>query len=307
MKACRFTVGGLILGVLLFLVSTSTSWAIQQEQTTAGERFKDAASARPHADMSLSEIDRQLSNVLSGLWSLAIQNNLSLKRGGLIEGTEWSDSLFFQPSLPVPIGRGKDWVFIARPVFPFVSNPILDHMSADGVSGRESGFGDIQLMSLVGPNRKEGLVWGVGPTFKFPTASDAVLGQGKYQAGPAGLLTYLSKQWTLGINVQHWMSYAGSDDRPATAQTDIDYVIVDHLPGGWSVGMTPKISIDWEAKSDDRLTLPVGFGVGRVIRIGKTPMKIRFEVQYAVVRPESYGTAWNFRLQLVPVIPNPFR
>ena len=31
------------------------------------------------------------------------------------------------------------------------------------------------------------------------------------------------------------------------------------------------------------------------------------EVQYSVIQPDDYGTEWNFRLQIVPVLPNPFK
>ena len=44
-----------------------------------------------------------------------------------------------------------------------------------------------------------------------------------------------------------------------------------------------------------------------MIKIGKVPVKFRIEAQYSVVRPDDYGTEWNIRLQIVPVIPNPFK
>ena len=71
--------------------------------------------------------------------------------------------------------------------------------------------------------------------------------------------------------------------------------------------MGPTISIDWEASSGDKLTLPSGLGITKTIRFGKTPMKLRFEPQYSIVRPDDFGTVWNFRVQVTPVIRNPFR
>jgi hypothetical protein len=37
------------------------------------------------------------------------------------------------------------------------------------------------------------------------------------------------------------------------------------------------------------------------------PVKFRLEPQYSIIRPDDYGTEWNIRLQITPVIPNPFK
>jgi hypothetical protein len=71
--------------------------------------------------------------------------------------------------------------------------------------------------------------------------------------------------------------------------------------------MGPTISVDWEANSGDKLTLPIGLGISKTIRIGKMPMKLRFEPQYSIVHPDDFGPVWNFRFQITPVLPNPFR
>ena len=70
-------------------------------------------------------------------------------------------------------------IFIARPVFPMVTSPILDPSESDGVRGHTTGFGDIEMFTLFGPNRVDGVVWGIGSTFRFPTATSDRLGQGK--------------------------------------------------------------------------------------------------------------------------------
>ena len=82
---------------------------------------------------------------------------------------------------------GEDKIFIARPVFPMVTNPVLDPNQSDGVRGHTTGFGDIEVFTLFGPSRMDGVVWGIGSTFRFPTATSDRLGQGKYQAGPAAM------------------------------------------------------------------------------------------------------------------------
>lgn len=269
--------------------------------------FFGGATSLQAEEQNLDEISRQLDNPLTSLWSLTFEDKIYVKEGDAIEGSTLANALFFQPGLPISVGRNKDKVFIVRPVFPLVTNPILDSTVQDGVDGHETGFGDIQLLSLLGPNRVDGIVWGGGATFKFPTASDDVLGTGKYQAGPAAMLFNLKKPWTIGALIQHWWSYAGDDDRLDTNQTDIQYVIRYSLPNAWSVGMGPTISIDWEADSDNRWTFPIGLGVTKTMRMGDTPVKFRAEVHYAVIHPESFGTEWTFIFRAAPVIKSPFK
>jgi len=215
------------------------------------------------------------------------------------------NTFFFQPALPIPFGR--DMMFIARPVFPLVTNTLLDPTSEDPANSEKTGFGDIQMMSLIGPDRKDGLVWGLGPTFKFPTASHDSLGQDKYQAGPAVLLLSIGKPWVMGSVTQHWWSFAGDSDRPKVNRTDFQYIIRRQLPGAMSIGMGPTVVVDWEADSGNKLTFPIGLGITKTVRWGKMPVKLRFEPQYSIIRPDDFGTAWNFRLQITPVIPSPFK
>ena len=175
-------------------------------------------------ESNLEEISRQLDNPLTSLWSLTFENKTYIKDGDLISGSEIGNAFFFQPGLPIPLGKQKEWVFIARPVFPLVTNPILDRTSPGGTNGHKTGLGDIQMLSMIGPNRKDGVVWGTGATFKFPTASEDFLGQDKYQAGPAAMLFNIGKPWIFGALVQHWWSFAGNKNAPETNQTDIQYV-----------------------------------------------------------------------------------
>jgi hypothetical protein len=217
-----------------------------------------------------------------------------------------ANQLFFQPGLPIPLGKDNEMVFIARPVFPFVSNPDLDPSASDGTSGRTSGFGDIQMLSLVGPNRKDGIVWGVGTTMKFPTASDDDLGAEKWQVGPAAMLFAIGRPWVAGALVQSWFSVAGEGSARNTRQTDIQYVVRYALPRAWSVGVGPTVSIDWKQSGDDKITLPIGLGLTKTVRIGRFPVKLRGEVQYSVVRPDTFGTEWSFVFRIAPVIPSPF-
>jgi hypothetical protein len=260
--------------------------------------------SEPIEEMTLEEISVELDNPLTSLWSLTFEDSFSILKGDLIEGSTTSNVLFFQPGLPVPMG--KDLTFIARPAFPLVTSPVLDPEAEDGVSGHTSGLGDIQMLAMVGPDRSSGFVWGAGGTFKFPTAANIYLGSGKWQAGPALMLFNFKRPWTIGFLLEHWWSYAGDDDRADTSRTELKYIVRYALPDAWSIGLGPTVSIDWEAESADRYTVPIGLGVTKTIRFGQTPVKFRLEGHYSVIRPEDLGTEWKIMFRIAPVIPSPF-
>jgi hypothetical protein len=270
----------------------------------AGARDEEGPKTSPPID--LDDVSRELDNPLTNLWSLTFENKVLVKKGNATADRELANTLFFQPGLPIPFGKNQDMVFIARPVFPIVTVPVLDPTKPDGVNGRATGFGDLQMLSLFGPNRKDGVVWGLGMTAKFPTHSDDALGIDKYQAGPAAMLFSIGRPWVFGALVQSWFSYAGDSSARSVKQTDIQYVIRYALPHAWSVGTGPTISIDWERGRGDKLTLPVGLGLTKTLKIGRFPVKFRAEAHYSVVRPDDFGTEWTFVFRFAPVIPSPF-
>ena len=250
----------------------------------------------------MDELNRELENPLSRFWSLIFQENININQGDLIEGSRVSNTFNFQPSLPVPVAKSK--MLLVRPVFPILTRPVVN---AEGIQqDNVTGLGDIQVFSLFGPDRKVGLIWAVGLSFVFPTASDPSLGSGKTQLGPALMLLSIGQTWNLGTIIQHWSSVAGDPEREDTQQSDIQYIIRRQIKGkGMTVGMGPNITIDWMAEEGNRVTLPVGLGITKTVLWGKTPWKLRFEPQYAIVKPQDYGAQWIIRIQIAPIIKNP--
>ena len=260
-----------------------------------------------HEEESLDAISQKLENPLTTLWSLSFQNNTDINNGDLIEGSETANAFLFQPALPIPVGEHDQFVFTARPVFPIVTQPVFNTDVPGGIDGRTTGFGDMQILSLFGPSKPTGFVWGAGITMKLPTASNDSLGQNKWQAGPAVMAFYIKRPWTSGVLVQHWSSFAGDDDAPDRNRTDIQYIIRRGLPHAWSIGMGPTVTIDWEKDSENNLTLPVGLGLTKTVRFGRVPTKLRLEAHYSLIKPELYGSEWTIRIQVTPIIKSPFR
>ena len=140
-----------------------------------------AAAQTPDAK-SLDEVNKELSNPISSIWALQLQEN-----------TYWLNkpdrnvvNLQFQPVLPLALTH--DWNLITRPVFQVMNS--TPYVNESGNLHRVTGFGDTILATLLSPSPKLAGPWllGLGPTFIFPSATNSRLGQNKWQFGPAACL-----------------------------------------------------------------------------------------------------------------------
>lgn len=298
------TANGMLLSPLRAIAGSDPGAQTLSSEASVGDRPAAASSAAAAAEPekkeeSVEDIARKLNNPVADLWSLVFQYNHTFLKGSPSEAFRGQDGLTFQPVLPLHLG--KNWNLITRPVFPIVFNgPTFSR--ADGF-GSTGGFGDIAVVSMLSPAKNTKWIWGVGPTFLFPTARLDALGQGKYQVGPAAVGLMMSKKWVVGALAQQWWSYAGEGDRPNVSQANIQYFIQRLLPNRWQVGMTPNILIDWNAKPGNQVTWPIGLGCAKTVKIGKLPVKIQLEGQYMLIHPDDFGQRFNIRLQVTPVIP----
>ena len=137
------------------------------------------AAAQTSDGKSLDEVNKELSNPISSIWALQLQENtywLNKPDRNLV-------NLQFQPVLPVALTA--DWNLITRPVLQVMNS--TPYVNSSGNLHRVTGFGDTILATLLSPSPKVAGPWlvGLGPTFIFPTASNSRLGQNKWQMGPA--------------------------------------------------------------------------------------------------------------------------
>lgn len=280
---------------------------------------------------SEAQIARLLDNPVGNFVSIPLQYDYVQLAGPRLDGTRSLHRLMITPTFPLSLG--DDWNLINRVVLPAASVPVNEAFgdciglgpgsiqTCPGFPGAladpfdpTTGFSDVVYVGLASPKKPikvastgAAVIWGVGATAMFPTASDEVLGAGKYGVGPSAVAAYLGPKWTLGVFPQHWWSVAGDEARVDVNLTNIQYFVFWAPPwdpeAQWRIGMSPNVSVNWEAEGD-RLTLPVGMGIGRMISIGQLPVHVHFEADYSVVHPDDkLGTRWDFRVYFVPVIP----
>jgi hypothetical protein len=293
MPGRRSRAAALPISTLLVALMAPPGWAAEP-----------AAATEPAEGEALTEINKQLSNPVSELWSITFQQNNFRLDPGSGEGDRWSSNLLFQPVLPIAIS--PDWNLITRPVVPlFVSQPRPDPEPDDPFHiGRSTSFGDVALMQLVSPSSDLVGKWllGVGPTWVFPTANSDFTGQGRYQVGPAVLAGYLSEKWILGVLFQNWWSFGGGR-RDDTASMNLQPIAAYFLPHGWSIGYSGNVLANWKNREGSDWTVPIGIGVSKVHKIGKLPVKFGLGVQWMAVQPDRFGQKWNVQLIVAPVLP----
>jgi hypothetical protein len=200
-------------------------------------------------------------------------------------------------------GTGPD----GTPLPPEGSPPAL----IDLFDGRTTGFGDMYYNGLFSPTDPISLdgggkfLWGAGFDLGFPTATEDILGTGKWLAGPSGLGVYLGPKWKVGALAQQFWDFAGDGDRDDVNLTNLQYFVFYSLDETTSIGAAPNIIANWEQDSGNIFTVPVGIGFTKTIQIGKVPVRIGTEIHYSVIKPDDVaGAEWNFRFYVIPALPS---
>jgi hypothetical protein len=243
-------------------------------------------------DASNSDLAKQAQNPVANLISLPLQNNTNFSIG---PDDETQNILNIQPVWPVSIN--DNWNLITRTILPVVSQPNI----LTGGEGRINGLGDTTFTGFFSPKDSGKLIWGAGPVFLIPTATDDALGSDKWGAGASVVLLTMPGKWVVGSLFSNVWSFAGSGDQDVNLFT-WQYFINYNLPNKWYLTSAPIITANWEADSDNTWTVPFGGGIGKIFNIGKQPMNGQISAYYNVEKPE-LGPDWQLRIQLQFLFP----
>jgi hypothetical protein len=256
-----------------------------------------AAEEAGEKEPSLSEVNKQLTNPVSSIWSLTFQFN-----NFILENDHWNHNMLFQPVLPISLT--EDWNLINRPVIPLYNS--VPHPIGPNRFRQTTAFGDIADVEMLSPAHSDPWLLGLGPTAVFPSAGSMFTGQGKYQLGPAGVLGALTKEYIVGVFPQQWWSVSGGG-RPAVSQLNLQPFASVFFGEGWSVGYSGNILANWHADSGEKWTVPVGLAISKVVKFGRLPVRIAVAGQYMPVHPSEFGQEWNVQAIVSPVIPKLFK
>jgi hypothetical protein len=224
---------------------------------------------------------------VASLISVPLQNNTGFGIGPY-ERTQ--NVLNVQPVIPV--GISEDWNLIVRVIQPIVWQPNVSQSSQGWF-----GFGDMNPTFFFSPAKPHKLIWGVGPTFVIPTATADELGQGKLSMGPGVVLLTTPGHWVIGTLINNVWSVAGSGSRPPVNQMLLQWFVNYNLKKGWYVATSPIVTADWRASSGNQWVVPLGGGVGRIMRLGNQPVNLLAQLYGNAVHPAG-ASPWGMRLQI---------
>lgn len=279
-----------LLLVLLFLMWCSRVMAQQESET--------------------EELAKKTQNPVADLISVPLQNNFNFGAG--FNHNKMIYALNVQPVIPVNLN--EEWNLITRIIMPIINQPSLFPTHGGALpSTTGTGFGDFNPTFFLSPAKPGELIWGIGPTFTLPTATDRNLGAGQFSIGPAGVVLTMQGHWVFGALMNNQWSVVGWGDKPVNAmllQPFINY----NLPDGWYLTSAPILTADWKAdKAGDVWTVPLGGGVGKLFRLGqilpleghplaKLPINTQLAAYGNVATPE-FGPKWQLRLQIQFLFP----
>jgi hypothetical protein len=239
-----------------------------------------------------SEIAKQAQNPIARLISVPLENDFNPQTG-----VNKEDSYVLQMKPVVPINLSKGWNSITRTIIPVIQTPD----PASGVDGA-SGLGDINLSLFLSPAKAGPIIWGAGPIVSFPTASDDILGTGKLSVGPTVVILRSQGRWLYGALVYNLFSVAGPSARSDVNQMLMQPFVNYNLRQKWYLTSSPYITANWEKIRNDRWTLPVGGGVGKIVYLEKLPVNVYGQLFRNVESPEG-ATCWSARLQVQFLFP----
>ena len=254
-----------------------------------------AAAQEKPAVGDTEDLQKATQNPVASLISVPLQNNTNF---GVNPGYRNQDVLNIQPV--IPIGISKDWNLLVRWITPIIYQPVSNAPGTPETG--EYGLGDMQPTFFITPKKPGKLIWGVGPVFQLPTATNRYLGQGKLGTGPSIVALTQPGHWTLGVLANNVWSVAGSGSRPDVNQFLTQYFINYNLQKGWFIGLAPIITANWEASRGNVWTVPVGGGIGRITKFGAQPVSLLAQFYGNAVNPAN-APAWTMRLQISFLFP----
>jgi hypothetical protein len=205
---------------------------------------------------SQQELVNQANAPISNLFQIRLQDAYAPAFQGQLHG----QGNFFSIAVGMPLPTYR--------LLPFPQLSLLTIPAAVTLPlpmGSLTGFGDIRFVDLAVIDAGHRLLFGIGPTFVFPTASDPTTGQDKWQVGPAAAAALAPRNWLFGVLAQNPISFAGNSKRTAANALVLQPFITYQLGQGWFVRSEPQMVFDWET---NKQLLPVDLGIGRVFKIG---------------------------------------
>ena len=194
---------------------------------------------------------------------------------------------YFRPQLNETTGgqANTTWFRFAAPtgrVLWRVSAPLeTRHVNNETTNYSKSGFGDVDIFAAYLAVMKPKVTFGIGPSAAFPTASDPSLGSGKYKLGVAAVAFFVpSPQFQFGGLVTWQASVGGDPARDEVSILALQPFYFWQLGKGFYFRGAPIMPFDLKSGT---YHVPVGLGIGKVMKVKNTVFNFFIEPQPSVL------------------------
>jgi hypothetical protein len=285
---CRLTLFTVTMAsmIAVSLPAQSTNNALAP---AAGVDSSAAAGAGDGEQAEQAELAKKLQNPVASLISVPIQNNWDF---GIGPAQAFKYTANIQPVIPFSLS--EDWNLITRTIMPviYAQSPVVggsDH----------SGLGDIVQSFFLSPKEPVGgWILGAGPVMYYPTATDPVLGAGRWGAGPTVVALRQEHGFTYGILANQIWSFAGWGPQNVNAtflQPFVSYTTKTYT----TFAMNTESTYDWNAS---QWTVPLNWTVQQLLKFGKQPVAFQLGYRVYADRP-SGGPNWGLRFTFTLLFP----
>ena len=240
-----------------------------------------------------AELAKKLSNPVASLISVPIQANYDENIGPNEEGSVWKINI--QPVIPITFN--ENWNLISRTILPIINQ---NDVPVKGMG--ESGIGDIVQSIFFSPKAPTsgGLIWGAGPVFLIPTASEDVLGGEKWGIGPTAVALKQAGPWTYGALVNHIESFAGEDHRADISASFVQPFVSYITKTKTTIGLNLESTYDWES---EQWSVPINFSVNQLLKIGSQIIQVGGGIRYWAASTDNGAEDWGARVNLTFLFP----
>jgi hypothetical protein len=301
--------------LILLLVQTSLASAEKAEDEHSPSQDKNMLLAK-----SIDQIALDLSHPASSLITIRNDFQRRIYQGNLPEADDQTSGRYMlRPSWPIRLNNGRNLLLRAKiplnsdqPFYQvrffyeeyseWMIRQLADTLPRDRqfTDGHDH-LDDVEFDITYGGVNDNGKISMFGVKIVTPTSDDFTAARKQLLLGPEVMLGKVADWGTIGATATHVTYVAGDDDFP-TNMTALEMFFAYGLGNGWQVISKPKLEYDWEAASGNKFFLPIGGGVAKTTRLGRTPIRMELEIYHYIESPEAFGPEWLFTFSITPVV-----
>lgn len=238
---------------------------------------------------SAQELADKLANPVASLISVPLQNNLNYGIGPY-NGVKYTINV--QPVIPFKLSDNLN--LISRWIIP-----IVDQRNITGLNTHEFGLSDATITAFFAPKSKN-IIYGVGPAFLAPIATDKYLGTEKFGVGPSVLVMHQGKGLSVGFIANQIWSVAGSNDRADVNQFYTQIFLSHSYKSGASWGVNAEITQNWEGNTT---LISLNPTMGGITKFGSQVVQFSVQPLIPIVGHQNIKPDWGLRAVIAFVFP----